>query len=44
MQQNSAVVDPGTGRVVATIPNGEGVDALGWDPSEKLIYIPAGRE
>jgi len=42
--KNSAVVDPGTGRVVATIPNGEGVDALGWDPSEKLIYIPAGRD
>jgi hypothetical protein len=29
---------------VATIPNGQGVDALGWDPSEKLIYIPAGRD
>jgi WD40 repeat protein len=40
----SAVVDAGTGKVVATIPNGEGVDALGWDPSEKLIYIPAGRD
>jgi len=39
----SAISDPATGKVVATIANGEGVDALGWDPSEKLIYIPAGR-
>jgi len=42
--KTSAVVDPATGKIVATIPNGEGVDALGWDPSEKLIYIPAGRD
>ena len=40
----SAVVNPATGKIVAIIPNGEGVDALGWDPSEKLIYIPAGRD
>jgi DNA-binding beta-propeller fold protein YncE len=40
----SAVVNPVTGKIVATILNGEGVDALGWDPSEKLIYIPAGRD
>src|SRR6266480_3137572 len=36
--------DPVTGKVVATIANGDGVDALGWDPVEKLIYIPAGRD
>src|SRR6266576_3583740 len=42
--KTSVVVDPGTGKVVATIANGEGVDALGWDPGEKLIYIPARRE
>jgi len=42
--KTSAVVNPETGKIVATIPNGEGVDALGWDPSEKLIYIPAGRD
>jgi len=42
--KTSAVLDAGTGKVVATIPNGDGVDALGWDPSEKLIYIPAGRD
>jgi DNA-binding beta-propeller fold protein YncE len=42
--KTSAVVDAVTGKIVATIQNGEGVDALGWDPSEKLIYIPAGRD
>ena len=40
----SVVVDAGSGKVVAQIPNGDGVDALGWDPVEKLIYIPAGRD
>jgi YVTN family beta-propeller protein len=42
--KNSVVVDPGTGKVVATIPNGTRVDALGWDPSKKLMYIPNGGE
>ena len=42
--KNSVVVDPASGKVVATIANGDGVDALGFDPSEKLIYIPAGRD
>jgi DNA-binding beta-propeller fold protein YncE len=41
--ETSVVSDPSTRKVVATIANGDGVDALGWDPSEKLIYIPAGR-
>lgn len=40
----SVVTDATTGRVVAQIPNGDGVDGLGWDPAEKLIYIPAGRD
>ena len=40
----SVVIDATTGKVVAKIPNGEGVDALGWDPAEKLLYIPAGRD
>ncbi len=35
---------PDTGKVVATIKNGTRVDALGWDPSKKLIYIPNGGE
>ncbi len=42
--QNSVVVDAKSGKVVATIVNGDGVDALGWDPADKLIYIPAGRD
>ena len=40
----SVVIDPATGNVVATIANGNGVDGLGWDPVEKLLYIPAGRD
>jgi hypothetical protein len=40
----SVVVDAATGKVVAQITNGNGVDALGWDQAQKLIYIPAGRD
>lgn len=39
----SVVVDATSGKVVAQIKNGEGVDALGWDQTQKLMYIPAGR-
>src|SRR2546425_636263 len=42
--KTSVVVDPATGKIVAMITNGDGVDALGWDPAQKLIYIPAGRD
>ena len=42
--KTSVVVDVTSGKVVAQIANGEGVDALGWDPAQKLIYIPAGRD
>src|SRR5881296_4005077 len=42
--KTSVVVDATTGKIVATIANGDGVDALGWDPVERLIYIPAGRD
>jgi DNA-binding beta-propeller fold protein YncE len=42
--KTSVVVDGTTGKVVATIANGDGVDALAWDPAQKLIYIPAGRD
>jgi DNA-binding beta-propeller fold protein YncE len=38
----SVVVDASTGKIVAQIKNGQGVDALGWDQSQKLMYIPAG--
>jgi DNA-binding beta-propeller fold protein YncE len=37
-------VDAGTGKIVASIKNGTRVDALGWDPSKKLIFIPNGGE
>lgn len=40
----SVVVNPNTGKVVATIKNGTRVDALGWDPAKKFIYIPNGGE
>ena len=42
--KTSVVVDATSGKIVATIANGDGVDALGWDPDEKLMYIPAGRD
>ena len=42
--KKSAVVDAETGKIVATIENGDGVDALGWDPAKKLIYVPCGRD
>lgn len=38
----SVVTDASTGKVVAQISNGQRVDALGYDDSQKLIYIPAG--
>ena len=40
--KTSVVVDAKSGKVVATIANSNGVDALGWDPAQKLIYIPGG--
>ena len=40
----SVVLDADSGKVVATIANGDGVDAMGWDPARKLLYIPAGRD
>ena len=40
--KTSIVVDGTNGNIVAKITNGDGVDALGYDPTEKLIYIPSG--
>src|SRR5712672_2256856 len=40
--KTSVVLDASTGKIVASIMNGTRVDALGWDPSKKLIYIPNG--
>jgi DNA-binding beta-propeller fold protein YncE len=42
--KTSVVVDAASGKVVASIPNGSRVDALGWDAAKKLIYIPNGGE
>jgi DNA-binding beta-propeller fold protein YncE len=42
--KTSVVLDADTGKVVATIANGTRVDALGWDPSTKLVYIPNGAQ
>jgi DNA-binding beta-propeller fold protein YncE len=42
--KTSVVVDAATGKIVATIANGTRVDALGWDPEKKLIFIPNGGE
>ena len=36
------MVNGTSGNVVATITNGDRVDALGWDPAQELIYIPCG--
>jgi hypothetical protein len=41
---NSVVVDASNGKVVAVIKNGTRVDALGWDPGTKQIFIPNGGE
>lgn len=38
----SVVVNGATGRVVARIPNGGGVDGIAFDPAERLLYIPSG--
>jgi DNA-binding beta-propeller fold protein YncE len=38
----SKVLDASTGKVVAQLANGGGVDGLAFDPTEKLIYIPSG--
>jgi DNA-binding beta-propeller fold protein YncE len=42
--KNSVVVDASTGKVAASIPSGTRVDALGWDPGKKLVFIPNGGE
>lgn len=42
--KNSVVVDATSGKIVANLKNGDGVDALGYDAAQKLIYIPAGKD
>jgi DNA-binding beta-propeller fold protein YncE len=38
----SVVVDARSGKVVAQIAAGGGVDGIAFDPAEKLLYIPSG--
>lgn len=40
--KTSVVMDGTSGKVTATMRNGDRVDALGWDPLQRLIYIPGG--
>lgn len=40
--KTSVVVDAASGKVVAQIANGDRVDALGFDPARKTIYVPGG--
>jgi YVTN family beta-propeller protein len=37
-----AVIDAGTGKVVTTVPIGEGPDAAGFDPDKKLVFSSNG--
>lgn len=39
-----AVVDADSGRVITTVPTGEGTDAAAFDPDRKLIYSSNGRD
>ncbi len=38
------VVDASTGKVVATIPAGHGIDAVGFDPGTGLVFASNGRD
>ena len=42
--KNSVVVNATNGKIVANLKVGDGVDALGYDQAQKLIYIPAGKD
>jgi len=42
--KTSLVVDGTSGKIVAQITNGGGVDGIAWDQSEKLLYIPSGAD
>ena len=42
--KTSMVLDAKSGKVVAQIANGAGVDGIAWDQSQKLLYIPSGAE
>lgn len=40
--KTSMVLDGTSGKVVAQIPNGDGVDGIAWDQAQHLLYIPSG--
>lgn len=42
--KTSMVLDAKSGKVVAQIENGGGVDGIAWDRSQKLLYIPSGAD
>lgn len=42
--KTSMVLDAKSGKIVAQIENGGGVDGIAWDPSQKLLYIPSGAD
>jgi DNA-binding beta-propeller fold protein YncE len=42
--KTSLVVDAASGKIVAQITNGDGVDGIAWDQSQKLLYIPSGAD
>lgn len=42
--KTSLVLDGSSGKIVAQIPVGGGVDGIAWDQSEKLLYIPSGAD
>jgi DNA-binding beta-propeller fold protein YncE len=42
--KTSLVVDAANGKIVAQITNGESVDGIAWDQSQKLLYIPSGAD
>ena len=37
-----AVIDAGSGKVITTVPIGEGPDAAGFDPEKKLVFSSNG--
>jgi DNA-binding beta-propeller fold protein YncE len=42
--KTSMVLDAKSGKVLAQIENGGGVDGIAWDQSQKLLYIPSGAD
>jgi len=39
-----AVVDAGSGKIITTVPIGEGPDAAGFDPEKKLVFSSNGED